>query len=75
MTVTYGSKWREPGHADKLVPALEACLPEDFNFAVRVNADILAVDGSAEALATCAASLALQNAGVPLDTVAGSRKP
>eukprot|EP00884_Botryococcus_braunii_P010108 jgi/Botrbrau1/19099/Bobra.0077s0013.1 len=66
-------KWGEAGHARRLQSALEGSLRDPVEFAMRVNADLLAVDGSAEALALGAALLALQNAGAPLNhLVAGA---
>jgi polyribonucleotide nucleotidyltransferase len=62
-------RWQEAGHAHRLEAALAAHLPsaDSFSFALRVNADMLAADGGVEALATSAASLALRDAGAPLD--------
>jgi hypothetical protein len=62
-------RWQEAGHAHRLESALAAHLPsaDSFSFALRVNADMLAADGGVEALATSAASLALRDAGAPLD--------
>ena len=52
---------------------LHAALPSThFPFAVRLNADLLSADGSESTAALSAASLALADAGVPIDShVAG----
>ena len=45
--------------------------PDEFPFALRLAADASAAGGGETALAVCAASLAAQDAGVPLQLVSG----
>ena len=58
---------REAGTSDFVRRALLPVMPDrdDFGFTVRLNADALAVDGSAAAASVCSGALALADAGVP----------
>ncbi len=59
---------REIGHGALAAKALKAILPaeEDFPYAIRVVAETLSSNGSTSMASTCAASLSLMDAGVPL---------
>ena len=60
---------REIGHGMLAEKSIEAVMPDDdaaFPYTVRVVADILDSNGSTSQAATCGASLALMDAGVPL---------
>jgi polyribonucleotide nucleotidyltransferase len=64
---------REIGHgalAERAnIPALPA--QEDFGYAIRVTSDILESNGSTSMASTCASSMALMNAGVPVSSIIG----
>ncbi len=64
---------REIGHgalAERAnIPALPAT--EDFGYAIRVTSDILESNGSTSMASTCASSMALMNAGVPVKSMIG----
>jgi len=59
---------REIGHGALAEKALTGSLPspETFPFAVRVNSETLASNGSSSMAAVCAGSMAMMDAGVPL---------
>ncbi len=65
---------REIGHGALAERAVQPSLPkrEDFPYAMRVVSEVLESSGSTSMAATCASSLALMDAGVPVTTpVAG----
>ncbi|MBM3141172.1 MAG: polyribonucleotide nucleotidyltransferase, partial [Chloroflexi bacterium] len=65
---------REIGHGMLGERAIEAVLPpfEKFPYTVRIVSDVLASNGSTSQASICAATLALMDAGVPIDApVAG----
>lgn len=59
---------REIGHGYIGETSLEQVLPakKDFPYTIRVTDDILESDGSTSMASTCAATMALMNAGVPI---------
>ena len=70
----FRAKRREVGHSALVEKALRPVVPafEDFPYTVRVAAEVTSSDGSSSMASTCAASLALMDAGVPItDIVAG----
>lgn len=64
---------REIGHGHIAENALKKILPktEDFPYTIRVVSEILSQQGSSSMAATCATSLALMQAGVPIKTAVG----
>ncbi|KAL6551473.1 Polyribonucleotide nucleotidyltransferase 2, mitochondrial [Orobanche gracilis] len=69
-----GLNRREVGHGTLAEKALLAVLPpeDDCPYTVRVNAEVMASDGSTSMASVCAGSMALMDAGIPLrDHVAG----
>jgi polyribonucleotide nucleotidyltransferase len=65
---------REIGHGALAERALLPVLPktEDFPYTIRVVSEVLSSNGSSSMASTCASSLALMDAGVPIkDAVAG----
>jgi len=64
---------REIGHGALAEKALAGSLPPSdvFPFAVRVNSETLASNGSSSMAAVCAGSMALMSAGVPLERHVG----
>ena len=70
----FGPSRRAIGHGALAEKAIEAVLPEikDFPYAIRVVSEILAENGSSSMGSVCGSSLALMDAGVPLNAaVAG----
>jgi polyribonucleotide nucleotidyltransferase len=63
-----GQSRREIGHGNLAKRAIKAVMPayNDFPYVVRVVGDVLESNGSSSMATTCAASLALLDAGVPL---------
>lgn len=63
-----GTGRREVGHGALAEKALTAVMPskKDFPYTVRVVSETLGSNGSSSMGATCASSLALMNAGVPI---------
>ena len=59
---------REIGHGALAAKAIRAVLPteEEFPYAIRVVAETLSSNGSSSMASTCATSLSLMDAGVPL---------
>ena len=57
---------REIGHGHLAETAIEAVIPSDFNYTIRVVSDILESNGSSSQATVCGASLCLMDAGVPL---------
>lgn len=68
-----GANRRAIGHGLLAEKALVPVLPktEDFGYAVRVVSEILSSNGSTSMAATCASSLALMDAGVPIKSHVG----
>jgi polyribonucleotide nucleotidyltransferase len=64
---------RDIGHGDLVERSILGILPtiEDFPYAIRVVSEVLAANASTSQAATCATTLALLNAGVPVEPVAG----
>lgn len=64
---------REIGHGNIGRKALERLLPteEEFPYTVRVVSEVLAANASTSMGAVCASSLALMDAGVPIDKAVG----
>ncbi len=63
---------REIGHGHLAWRALKGQIPEDFPYTIRVVSDILESNGSSSMATTCAGTLALMDAGVPMkNPVAG----
>ncbi|MBQ0085674.1 MAG: polyribonucleotide nucleotidyltransferase [Prevotella sp.] len=57
---------REIGHGHLAWRGIKGQIPEDFPYTVRVVSDILESNGSSSMATTCAGTLALMDAGVPL---------
>lgn len=59
---------REIGHGALAAKAVSALIPtsEEFPYAIRIVAETLSSNGSSSMASTCAASLALMDAGVPI---------
>ncbi|KAK6129340.1 hypothetical protein DH2020_036913 [Rehmannia glutinosa] len=69
-----GLNRREVGHGTLAEKALLGVLPpeDDCPYTVRVNAEVMASDGSTSMASVCAGSMALMDAGIPLrEHVAG----
>ena len=69
-----GAGRREIGHGALAEKALIAVLPkkEDFPYTIRVVSEVLSSNGSSSMASTCGSTLALMDAGVPIQTaVAG----
>ncbi|KAJ8546348.1 hypothetical protein K7X08_018931 [Anisodus acutangulus] len=69
-----GLNRREVGHGTLAEKALLAVLPpeDDFPYAVRINSEVMASDGSTSMATVCGGSMALMDAGIPLrEHVAG----
>lgn len=64
---------RDIGHGDLVERSLEPVLPDEslFPYAIRVVSEVLAANASTSQAAVCATSLALMNAGVDIEPVAG----
>lgn len=60
---------REVGHGTLAEKALIGLLPpeEEFTYSIRVNSDVMASDGSTSMATVCGGSLALMDAGVPIE--------
>lgn len=63
-----GSGRREIGHGALAEKALEPVIPkkEDFPYVIRVVSEVLSSNGSSSMASTCASTLALMDAGVPI---------
>ena len=57
---------REIGHGHLAWRALKGQIPEDFPYAVRLVSQVLESNGSSSMATTCAGTLALMDAGVPM---------
>ena len=64
-----GASRREIGHGYLAERALQAMLPdaERFPYTIRINADVLESNGSSSMASVCSGSLALMDAGVPIE--------
>ncbi|KAL0554851.1 hypothetical protein IC582_008779 [Cucumis melo] len=64
-----GLNRREVGHGTLAEKALLAVLPpeSEFPYAVRINSEVMASDGSTSMATVCGGSMALMDAGVPLN--------
>ncbi len=62
-----GTGRREIGHGHLAWRALKGQLPKDFPYTVRVVSDVLESNGSSSMATTCAGTLALMDAGVPIN--------
>ena len=63
---------REIGHGHLAWRALKGQIPEDYPYTIRVVSDILESNGSSSMATTCAGTLALMDAGIPIkNPVAG----
>ncbi|KAJ6298591.1 hypothetical protein OIU76_019696 [Salix suchowensis] len=69
-----GLNRREVGHGTLAEKALLAVMPpeDDFPYTVRINSEVMASDGSTSMATVCGGSMALMDAGIPLqEHVAG----
>ncbi|PKU67843.1 polyribonucleotide nucleotidyltransferase 2, mitochondrial isoform X1 [Dendrobium catenatum] len=69
-----GLNRREVGHGTLAEKALLAVLPpeDEFQYAVRVNSEVMSSDGSTSMASVCGGSMALMDAGIPVrEHVAG----
>ncbi|KAH7851694.1 hypothetical protein Vadar_015417 [Vaccinium darrowii] len=69
-----GLNRREVGHGTLAEKALLAVLPpeNDLRYAIRINSEVMASDGSTSMATVCGGSMALMDAGIPLrEHVAG----
>ena len=64
-----GPKRREIGHSMLAERALRTAIPDQdtFPYTIRVNADVMESNGSSSMASVCAGSLALMDAGVPME--------
>lgn len=64
---------RDTGHGSLVERSLSPVIPseDEFPYAIRVVSEVLAADASTSKAAVCATTLALLNAGVPIEPVAG----
>ena len=64
-----GPKRREIGHGILAERALQSVIPsqDKFPYTIRVNAEVLESNGSSSMASVCAGSLALMDAGVPIE--------
>lgn len=63
---------REIGHGHLAWRAIKGQIPEDFPYTIRVVSDVLESNGSSSMATTCAGTLSLMDAGVPIkNPVAG----
>ena len=61
-----GTGRREIGHGHLAWRALKGQLPKDFPYTVRIVSDVLESNGSSSMATTCAGTLSLMDAGVPI---------
>jgi len=57
---------REQGHGALAERSLDAVMPHDYPYTVRVVSDIMGSNGSSSMASVCAGTLALMDAGVPI---------
>ncbi len=64
-----GPKRREIGHSMLAERALRPVIPdqEEFPYTIRINADVMESNGSSSMASVCAGSLALMDAGAPIE--------
>jgi len=62
-----GVSRREIGHGNLAHRALKRMIPEDFPYNVRVVSDILESNGSSSMATVCAGTMAMLDAGVPME--------
>ncbi|GAB1597697.1 polyribonucleotide nucleotidyltransferase 1, mitochondrial-like [Argonauta hians] len=63
---------REIGHGDLAQKGLQAIIPDDYPFTIRLTSEVLESNGSSSMASVCGGSLALMDAGVPVkEAVAG----
>ena len=62
-----GTGRREIGHGHLAWRALKGQLPKDFPYTVRIVSDVLESNGSSSMATTCAGTLSLMDAGVPIN--------
>ncbi|CAL7951118.1 unnamed protein product [Xylocopa violacea] len=63
---------REIGHGALAEKGLQAVVPQDYPFTIRLTSEVLESNGSSSMASICAGSLALMDAGVPISApVAG----
>lgn len=64
-----GPKRREIGHSMLAERALRPVIPDQdqFPYTIRINADVMESNGSSSMASVCAGSLALMDAGVPIE--------
>jgi polyribonucleotide nucleotidyltransferase len=64
-----GPKRREIGHSMLAERALEPVIPskDDFPYTIRINAEVLESNGSSSMASVCAGTLALMDAGAPIE--------
>lgn len=66
------SNRRELGHGALAEKALRPLIPDDYDFTIRLACDVLESNGSSSMASVCSGSMALMDAGVPIEThVAG----
>jgi polyribonucleotide nucleotidyltransferase len=68
-----GPRRREIGHGALAERALEPVLPsvDEFPYTIRVVSEVMASNGSTSMASTCASTLALMDAGVPISSPVG----
>lgn len=57
---------REIGHGNLAERSLKNIIPDDFPYSVRVVSEVMSSNGSTSMASTCAGTLALMDAGVPI---------
>ncbi|KAG9433798.1 polyribonucleotide nucleotidyltransferase 1, mitochondrial [Apis mellifera carnica] len=63
---------REIGHGALAEKGLQAVIPQNYPFAIRLTSEVLESNGSSSMASICGGSLALMNAGIPISSpVAG----
>ncbi len=62
-----GPKRREIGHGALAERALQAVIPEDFPYTLRLVSEAVSSNGSTSMGSVCGSTLALMDAGVPID--------
>ena len=66
------SNRRELGHGALAEKALRPLIPDNYDFTIRLACDVLESNGSSSMASVCSGSMALMDAGVPIEThVAG----
>jgi polyribonucleotide nucleotidyltransferase len=57
---------REIGHGNLAERSLKPMMPDDYPYAVRIVSEVMSSNGSTSMASTCAASMALMDAGIPV---------